>query len=259
RLLSVHLFYKALMWHRQLLKVHGENVTWPIYRDAIIPRFDTVFDDPMVELKNVKYTSNAKEYQDKFDDLLSRVEVSVEHSVSLYLGRLPTELEMEKEYKEKRPKNLYFYFDKKYVSGHKCEGHLFTLVVLADQEEQEEEFVDANENLDEIKIEEVQPQMSLNALSRVNSKVAKRLGCAIWPTCPLTVNVTGEKQLLSVSECKGFTWKLKGETFVTDVMLLPLGGCDMVLGIQWLSTLGDIKSNFKDLRMEFVYNNKKWF
>ncbi|GKF30895.1 glycoside hydrolase, catalytic domain-containing protein, partial [Tanacetum coccineum] len=67
----------------------------------------------------------------------------------------------------------------------------------------------------------------------------------------------GERQLVSVSECKGFSWKLRGETFTTDVMLLPLGGCDMVLGIQWLSTLGDIKCNFKELKMEFVYNQNK--
>ena len=31
----------------------------------------------------------------------------------------------------------------------------------------------------------------------------------------------------------------------------------MVLGIQWLATLRNIKCNFKELRMEFEYNNKK--
>nr|GEY96682.1 reverse transcriptase [Tanacetum cinerariifolium] len=133
---------------------------------------------------------------------------------------------------------------------------LFTLVVLV---EQEEEIVDAYEVLSAMETEEVQPHISLNALSRVSSyqtlrvvrlfvngqelhilvdsgsthnfldtKMAKRLGCAIRPTCPLIVNVAEEKQLLSVSEC-----------------------------IHWLSTLGDIKSNLKDLRIEFVYNNKK--
>nr|GEZ32883.1 hypothetical protein [Tanacetum cinerariifolium] len=137
--------------------VHGENVTWDVYRDAIIQRFGIVFDDHMAKLKNVKYTNNAKEYQDKFDDLLSRVEVSVEHSVSLYLGGLPTELEMGKEYEEQRFKNLCFYYDKKYVPGHKCEGQLFTLVVLADPEEQEKEFVDANEDLEAMETEEIQP------------------------------------------------------------------------------------------------------
>lgn len=34
-------------------------------------------------------------------------------------------------------------------------------------------------------------------------------------------------------------------------MLLPLGGCEMVLGIQWSATLGDIQWNFKQLTMEF--------
>nr|GEZ19537.1 hypothetical protein [Tanacetum cinerariifolium] len=187
RLLSAHLFDKALMWHTQFLKIHGENVTWPIYRDAIIQRFGIVFDDPMAELKNVKYTSNAKEYQDKFNDLLSRVEVSVEHSVSLYVGRLPTKLEMG--VRMFRPQTLADAYcltnlqeatlnalkktNKWQVrsnssklgsngnltstttkplsalpnttKSYKCEGQLFTLVVLADQEEQVEEFVDADE------------------------------------------------------------------------------------------------------------------
>lgn len=45
--------------------------------------------------------------------------------------------------------------------------------------------------------------------------------------------------------------------FETDVMLLPLGGCELVLGIQWLSKLGTIQWNFKDLRMQFEYMGKK--
>ena len=56
---------------------------------------------------------------------------------------------------------------------------------------------------------------------------------------------------------KGLLGKLKGENFVSDAMLLPLGGRDMVLGMQWLSTLGDIKCNLKELRMEFMYNGSK--
>lgn len=43
----------------------------------------------MTELKNMKY-----EYQDAFDHLLSRVDISEEHSVSFYLGGLPVETEM---------------------------------------------------------------------------------------------------------------------------------------------------------------------
>ncbi|GJX08638.1 hypothetical protein Tco_0691543 [Tanacetum coccineum] len=63
-------------------------------KTAIIQRFGTVFEDHMSALKNVKYEKNAKEYQDVFDTLLGRVIISQEHAIRLYLGGLPTELEM---------------------------------------------------------------------------------------------------------------------------------------------------------------------
>lgn len=44
-----------------------------------------------------------------------------------------------------------------------------------------------------------------------------------------------------------------GKPFVAEAMLIPLCGCDMVLGVQWLSTLGLVKWDFKKLKMEFVY------
>jgi len=48
-------------------------------------------------------------------------------------------------------------------------------------------------------------------------------------------------------------FKLLGIEFVFDMLLLPLGSCDLVLGFQWLSTLGVIKWDFKHLRIEFTY------
>ncbi|GJU91990.1 retrotransposon-related protein [Tanacetum coccineum] len=39
-------------------------------------------------------------------------------------------------------------------------------------------------------------------------------------------------------------------------MLVPLRGCEMVLGVQWLATLGNILWNFSDLRMAFEYKGR---
>nr|GEU90345.1 retrotransposable element Tf2 [Tanacetum cinerariifolium] len=91
----------------------------------------------------------------------------------------------------------------------------------------------------------------------LDKNMAKKLGCSIRPTGPLTVTVANGNNLVTTSECKNFQWKFDKTTFTTDVMLLPLGGCKMVLGIQRLATLEDIKCNFKELRMEFKYGDKK--
>jgi len=53
--------------------------------------------------------------------------------------------------------------------------------------------------------------------------------------------------------CKNFRWRLKGIEFCSNIFLIPLGSCDVALGVQWLSTLGTIKWNFKELRMKFYF------
>lgn len=38
--------------------------------------------------------------------------------------------------------------------------------------------------------------------------------------------------------------------------MLELAGCDMVLGVQWLQTLGTIPWNFKKLTMPFTFEGQ---
>ena len=45
--------------------------------------------------------------------------------------------------------------------------------------------------------------------------------------------------------------------FESECMLLPSSCCDMVLGIQWLITLGPIVWDFQHLTMEFMVNGGK--
>ena len=180
---------------------------------------------------------------------------------------------------------MCFYCDQKYVPGHKCSGQMYSLVVLADDSDDDSQDSDVEEE----ELEELpeNPQISLNAMHGVQTyrtmrvkgtvgkhtihilvdcgsthnfvdiSVAKKLGCQIVKTCPLAVTVGDGYNVASTSACKQFKWQLQGIEFCSDVMLLPLGGCEMVLGIQWLSTLGDMKCNFKKMRMEFVYNKRK--
>ncbi|GKF11508.1 hypothetical protein Tco_0049434, partial [Tanacetum coccineum] len=72
---------------------------------------------------------------------------------------------------ERRAKNLGFYYDQKYVPGHKCSGKMFALEVLVDSNEDaiEEYFVLPNHDTplqeETGELIEYTPQISLHALS----------------------------------------------------------------------------------------------
>lgn len=80
---------------------------------------------------------------------------------------------------------------------------------------------------------------------------AKRLGCVLTAIAPFGVYLDDEKKVQSNYVCKKLNWKMQWVTFDFDMLVLPIGGCNIVLGIQWLITLGDIMWNFKKLKMEF--------
>ena len=42
-------------------------------------------------------------------------------------------------------------------------------------------------------------------------------------------------KIASAATCKQLVWSMQGREFRADMRLIPLGGCDMVLGIQLLS------------------------
>ncbi|GJY21823.1 putative mitochondrial protein [Tanacetum coccineum] len=60
--------------------------------------------------------------------------------------------------------------------------------------------------------------------------MAKKLWCSIRPTGPLAVIIEDGNNLETTSECEDFQWKFDNIVFTIDVMLLPLGGCEMYGG-----------------------------
>ncbi|GJX36311.1 retrotransposon-related protein [Tanacetum coccineum] len=125
----------------------------------------------MADLKNLRQTSTIKVYQDEFDTLLSKVNITESQAVSMFLGGMNTDFCLrggnvsssnnkplltlpatkqtfnpgrkqlnKKEYEGKRAKNQCFYCDQKYVSGHKCSEQMFVLEVLTTPDGEEEEF-----------------------------------------------------------------------------------------------------------------------
>ncbi|GKD51287.1 hypothetical protein Tco_1280263, partial [Tanacetum coccineum] len=53
KMVSIHLYDKALAWNLQFVKAHGGTVMWNVYEESILKRFGAVNEDPMAQLKNL--------------------------------------------------------------------------------------------------------------------------------------------------------------------------------------------------------------
>ena len=62
--------------------------------------------------------------------------------------------------------------------------------------------------------------------------LAKTFGCKMEPIVVQAVTVVDGNQLQCQYICNNFTWQMHSIEFVSDMLLIPLGGCDFVLGIQ---------------------------
>ncbi|GKB12369.1 hypothetical protein Tco_0846292, partial [Tanacetum coccineum] len=242
KIVLIHMYDRTLGWNLQFMRNHGDNVTWAVYEKAILKRFWGLDDDPMAELKNLRYETTMKQYQSKFEMILTQVTITEAQSISMYITGLPPAIEMIKSAPLlPTPKSATTYYKKnnpmnarnttttlalptsntqqvsKYVPGHKYNGQMFTLEVLGNIEEsaegvEEEEFV----NCEETRLDS-------------NLYTTKKLGCDIKSTCPLQVSVAGDNKLISQNKVSTFQWVIQGT-------------------IQW---------NFQDLKMQFNYKGRK--
>lgn len=74
------------------------------------------------------------------------------------------------------------------------------------------------------------------------------------------MNITGGggNKLVALYICRNFTWTFQGTTFTADVLVLPLGTYDLILGVEWLRSLGPTLWDFDKLQMEFSLHGRKF-
>ncbi|XP_042012423.1 uncharacterized protein LOC121760896 [Salvia splendens] len=162
----------------------------------------------------------------------------------------------EEEMADKRAKGLCYGCDEKFDKGHRCARKQIYLLEIDDgMHAVDYEFEVITEELGEDK----NPFISIHAINgssargfrtmRVTGRIgkkalhilidsdsthnfldlhtAKKLGLALTGVNPVYVGVADGNRLECKSMYKGLKWSLRGTTFVTDILLLPLGSCDM--------------------------------
>ncbi|GJU62052.1 hypothetical protein Tco_1243887 [Tanacetum coccineum] len=148
----------------QFFKIdHIEDASYKIrldeYEREIKIRFDSVYEDPMVELKNLRQTTTVQ------------VKNNTHAQSSTTVPNRPFKRLTQQELEEKKAKHLYFYYDQKYIPGHKCSGQVFSLEVIGVDVEEDDDLLLTKEGVTNSfhSLVDEQPLIYLNGLSGVNT------------------------------------------------------------------------------------------
>ncbi|KAJ0482832.1 putative nucleotidyltransferase, Ribonuclease H [Helianthus annuus] len=180
------------------------------------------------------------------------------------------------EARERREKGLCYYCDERYVPGHKCtKPQLF--MISDTTEDEEEQLVEASGE----QTEETQAEISFHAISgtilpqtlrlsgRIKNKdvvvlvdggsthnfidkaLVDRLGLIVNHDVKFEVVVANCEKLVCTGRVKNLSILIQGYTIATDFFVLPVAACPIVLGVQWLKTLGPVEIDFQNLTIGF--------
>lgn len=163
-----------------------------------------------------------------------------------------------KEMEEKRLKGLCFRCNENFFPGHKCNKKQMYMITLEIDDYEEIEVV---EELQNEKRTLFDPQLSIHALTCMDScqtmrirgcyvtkmlfllidlgsshnfldkGMTKSLGCTLEPIPAVKVAVANGNEIIYTKVCKAFQWKMQGNLFSADFLILPLENYDMVLVI----------------------------
>ena len=188
------------------------------------------------------------------------------------------------ELREKREKGLCYNCDQKYTLTHCCRNRYLLLLGTDDDDGQLIESDLADSHLDEDIPGDIS---SLNALmghpyaralrlegyfgdhrfhvlidsgsthNFIKLTIIEQLQLPVSGTPRFRVFIGNEDFLLCTQRCSSVSIALQGYKFTIYLFVLPIEGPDVVLGIQWLQSLGCVSHDYLASTMEFWENGTK--
>ncbi|XP_058727193.1 uncharacterized protein LOC131598628 [Vicia villosa] len=183
----------------------------------------------------------------------------------------------EAEMQDKMAKNLCFRCDENFVPGHVCVNKQFH-VMLMEGDDDDEELAPTIETAADPTFHTL--QLSMYSISGFTSKKTIKLwgylaeqrvlvlvdcgashnfissvsahqqGLSITATPSFSVEVGDGRKIPCGGVCHQLTLDIQGLTIQQDFYVFELGGVDIVLGMEWLAQLGEIRANFGDLLLK---------
>jgi hypothetical protein len=188
---------------------------------------------------------------------------------------------------ERQLKGLCYNCDEKYFLGHKCKEQNLFMAISEDISEEDEETPSMSESPESTYITppsdppEVKPVISLNALTSfsapqtlnligyikhqkviilvdsgsthnfIHHRIAQETHCYIHAVNNFQIMIANGGSMKCGGRCENVRLQIGDYHLKSHMFSIDMGDCDIVLGADWLRTLGPILMDFKDLTMQF--------
>jgi hypothetical protein len=188
---------------------------------------------------------------------------------------------------ERQLKGLCYNCDDKYFPGHKCKEQNLFMAISEEISEEDEETPSMSESPESTDITppsdppEVEPVISLNALTGfsapqtlklisyikhrkviilvdsgnthnfIHRRIAQETHCYIHAINNFQIMIANGGSMKCGGRCENVHLQIGDYHLKSHMFAIDMGGCDIVLGADWLRTLGPILMDFKDLTMQF--------
>ena len=89
-------------------------------------------------------------------------------------------------------------------------------------------------------------------------RVARKLKLFVHPVPDMKVMVVDGKKIEKVGKCHKVKLQIKYFNLESELYTLLLGGVDIILGVQWLKTLGTYSANHQKHFIKFKWQGKNY-
>jgi hypothetical protein len=188
---------------------------------------------------------------------------------------------------ERQLKGLYYNCDDKYFPGHKCKEQNLFMAISEDIQEDDDDTSPVPESPETSEINPPsdspakEPIISLNSLTGfsapqtlkligyikhrkviilvdsgsthnfIHRRIAQETHCYIHAVNNFQIMIANGGSMKCGGRCENVCLQIGDYNLKSHMFSIDMGGCDIVLGAEWLRTLGPILMDFQNLTMQF--------
>jgi predicted aspartyl protease len=90
-----------------------------------------------------------------------------------------------------------------------------------------------------------------NTHSFIHHRLAQEINCYFRVVNNFQIMIANGGSMKCWGHCENVRLQIGQYNLKSHMFAIDMGGCDIVLGVEWLHTLGPITMDFKDLIMKF--------